>query len=153
MIRNPLRIFSLVLIGLLSLALLAACSSDDSSSGGDATSTSETDETTVSVTLKEWAVEADSTSVPAGEVKFNVSNQGTIPHEMVIARNDGDAGSLPVEDSKVVEDQVDVVGEVEQFAAGESSSGSFTLEPGSYVLFCNIPAHYEQGMHLAFTVE
>jgi len=26
------------------------------------------------------------------------------------------------------------------------------LEAGSYVIICNLPAHYESGMHTAFTV-
>ena len=152
MYRNSPRILAVMLFALMSVSLFAACSSDDDSTDATATASTETDETTVSVTLKEWAVEADRTSAPAGEVKFNVENSGTVSHEMVIARSD-DAGNLPVEEAKVVEDQVDIVGEVEEFPAGETESGSFKLEPGNYVLFCNIAAHYQQGMYVAFTVE
>lgn len=139
--------------GLAAVALLGACSSDEDS-GGEAPGTlTEANETTVAVTLSEWAVEPDASSVPAGEVKFSVSNEGTIPHELVIIRSEADPEALPVEGGIVPEDEVDVVGEVEEFPAGETDSGSFNLGAGNYLLICNIPAHYEQGMRVALTIE
>ena len=124
---------------MLDTLLFGACSSEDEP-GGDATvAATDADHMTVNVVLKEWAVEPDAVSAPAGEVQFDVSNDGTVPHEMVIIRSDGAPDALPVEGGKVVEDEVDVVGEVAEFPAGASDSGTFNLEPGNYILICNIP--------------
>jgi uncharacterized cupredoxin-like copper-binding protein len=60
---------------------------------------------------------------------------------------------LPVVDAKVDESQVDIVGEIEEFRAGETASGTFDLTAGNYILLCNIPAHFGQGMYLGFTVQ
>jgi uncharacterized cupredoxin-like copper-binding protein len=46
----------------------------------------------------------------------------------------------------------EVAGEVEAFAPGSSGAGSFDVEPGNYVLFCNIAGHYTGGMYYSLTV-
>lgn len=153
------RIGMLFVLGALSLGLLAACSSDaDEEAEPEATTepeatASEPMDTTVASVLSEWAVTVDPATVPAGEVTFEVSNTGAIPHELAVVRTDLAADALPVADGVVNEAELDVVGRVEEFAGGAESSGTFELEAGSYVLICNIPAHYSQGMHAAFTVE
>jgi uncharacterized cupredoxin-like copper-binding protein len=120
---------------------------------------------TVEVTLGEWSVTADTTSVPAGEVTFNATNNGPDDaHELVIVKTDLAPGDLPVDESGKVDEEgagVTMIGEIEEFAVGETESATFDLEAGSYVLLCNIvdtghdPAevHYGLGMRLAFTVE
>ena len=35
---------------------------------------------------------------------------------------------------------------------GSSQDLKVNLAAGKYVLICNLPAHYKQGMHTAFTV-
>ena len=52
----------------------------------------------------------------------------------------------------IPEDQIDLIDEVEDLAPGTSSSLDVNLDAGAYVLVCNLPAHYEQGMFAAFTV-
>jgi hypothetical protein len=70
----------------------------------------------------------------------------------------GDAGSdatpsaLPVVDGLVPESDVDFRGEMEQFPAGSIRTGTFRLEAGRYLLICNIPQHYQQGMVAEFVV-
>ncbi len=145
-------------LGILALTLLAACGSETSPEPAATTEPvapepAETVLSTVSATLSEWTVVVDVATVPAGEVTFNVENAGAIPHELVVVRSDLAEGALPVADGRVVESEIDIAGEVEEFAAGTTESATFTLEAGSYVLICNIPAHYTQGMHTAFTVE
>ncbi|PZN07611.1 MAG: hypothetical protein DIU69_11360 [Bacillota bacterium] len=116
----------------------------------------------VDATLKEWAIEVSPAKVKAGKVYFLVDNVGPrAPHELVIVRTDRPADRLPVVDGKVPEDQVEIIGEVEAFAPGTKASGVFDLEPGRYVLICNIVtredgrliSHYQEGMYATFTVE
>lgn len=128
--------------------------------------------TTVTVTLGEWLVEPDPDSAPAGEITFTADNEGTIEHELVIIKTDLAPDALPTnEDGTVNEDAegLEVIDEIEEFEAGRSESLTVTLEPGKYVLICNIcnigpsseeeaghmehEAHYKEGMHAAFTVE
>lgn len=119
----------------------------------------------IDVVLSEWVVQPDPTSVAAGEVTFNADNQGSEAHELVVVRADS-AEALPTDDTgKVDEDALAegaFIGEIEEFEAGASESATFDLEPGTYVLFCNITeeesdgtveSHFQEGMHTTFTVE
>lgn len=114
--------------------------------------------TTVRVTLKEWSVQPDSTTVPAGKITFEVTNQGAIEHEMVILRTDVAPTQLAMnsaEPGTALEDSTTVknVGEVDEVAAGATKSDTFDLTPGKYVLICNEASHYEAGMAISFTVK
>lgn len=108
----------------------------------------------VNVTLKEWTITADKTAVPAGPVQFVVANHGTVVHEMVVVKTDTSASALRVVNGTVDEVAAgQVIGEVEEFSPGSATrSGAFNLQPGSYVLLCNVTGHYGHGMQLAFTV-
>ncbi|MDG2112525.1 MAG: hypothetical protein P8N02_07935 [Actinomycetota bacterium] len=53
------------------------------------------------------------------------------------------------------------IGEIEEFAAGASCDGTFALEAGNYVFFCNITetepdgtleSHFEEGMFTVVTL-
>ena len=119
--------------------------------------------TTVQVTLQEFAIAANPTSVAAGEVTFEAENVGPDdPHEVVVVKTDLAPDALPTnEDGSVNEDGegVEALGEIEEFAPGGTESMTLDLEAGSYVIICNIyeademEAHYQEGMRLAFTVE
>jgi uncharacterized cupredoxin-like copper-binding protein len=118
--------------------------------------------TQLDVTLMEWAITARASTVPAGDVYFLVENDGPEDaHEFVVIKTDLAADALPVEDGRVPEDDVDLLGEIEPFAVGSTGSLSLDLEPGSYVLICNIAheehgeleSHYELGMRTTLTVE
>ncbi len=115
----------------------------------------------VSVVLREWAVEPAESSVAAGEVYFLAQNEGPDDaHELVIIKSDLPVDELPTDDRGFVpEDQVEFIGEIEAFAPASSASGVFTLEPGRYILICNIveleggewESHYLEGMRVEFT--
>ncbi len=102
-----------------------------------------------------WAVNADPASVAANTITFSVSNVGNLVHNFRVIKTDLDLDALPLDESgfQVDEDQVDVVGSLPDFPAGETEQLSIELEAGSYVLLCNVPTHYEAGMRTAFTVE
>ncbi|MGZ8605533.1 MAG: hypothetical protein ACXWXQ_00630 [Actinomycetota bacterium] len=130
---------------------LPACGGDDE--GG---------ESAVAVTLQEFAVVPDTASVDAGSVTFEATNDGPDdPHELVVVATELDPQSLPTDENGAVDeagDGIEVIGEIEEFAVGETESATFELEAGSYVLICNIwdedeqESHYQEGMRTAFTV-
>ncbi len=152
--RFPLLV-TLLLFG--ALAFTACGDDDDGDSNGAATSEAaggdeHTD--TIEVTLSDFAI-ALSESEAHGDapIEFVIVNEGPSPHDFVVLETDLAADALPVEGGAVDEDQVNVFGRVEQFNAGETQKGAFSLDAGSYVLICNIPGHYQLGMAVAFTVE
>jgi uncharacterized cupredoxin-like copper-binding protein len=118
---------------------------------------------TVEVTLQEFAILPAESSIGAGEITFEATNEGPDDnHELVVIRTDLAPDALPTnEDGTVNEDGegIEVIGEIEEFPPGESQSATFDLEAGAYVFICNVfeeeegEAHYEQGMRTAFTVE
>lgn len=141
--------------GILAVGAVA-CSSDstDETATATVTPTEEmSDPVTVNAVLTEWSVEIDRDSAPAGQVHFSAENKGAIPHELVVVKSDLASDALPVVDGKVNEDTIDFIGRIKEFPTGETAAATFDLEPGKYILFCNIPAHYSQGMYTSFTVE
>jgi uncharacterized cupredoxin-like copper-binding protein len=99
-----------------------------------------------------FTVVADPDSTGAGPVTFNVENVGISLHNFNIVKTDLAPDALPVDSGKVDESQLDVLAASDDLDAGTTDSIEVTLEPGSYVIFCNVPAHYGLGMHAAFTV-
>ena len=125
--------------------LVAACSS--SASGGGSSD--------VNATLKEWQFDLDSSTGPAGEITFHIQNDGEKTHEFVVIKTDTMSDSLPVDEAndEVDETAFTPVDEVEDITSGSSAELTVDLEPGHYVILCNLTGHYSKGMHADFTVE
>ena len=110
---------------------------------------------TVVVELDEWSVRPDKTSVSAGDVTFEARNVGTIAHELVVLKTDLAADELVLEGTQVSEEASgELIGEIEEdeLGPGQSTANTFGLASGKYVLFCNIPGHYQSGMLADFEV-
>ena len=102
----------------------------------------------------EWAFGTALPSMPAGEVTFEMINEGAVAHDLWVLRTELAYDALPVKGgAAVTAGDVEVVEKVLETAAGTTVSLTASLEPGSYVLICNIPAHYELGMRAPFTIE
>ena len=91
----------------------------------------------------------------AGEITFEVHNEGSRSHNLVIIRTDLAADALPIYSVNLVDEEAagEKIGEIEEFRGGEMEVGSFTLTPGRYALICNLFRHYESGMFAELTVE
>jgi uncharacterized cupredoxin-like copper-binding protein len=136
--------------------LLIGCTSEGESPSADGTGT------TVNVTVQEWAVLPDPTSVSAGDVTFSITNDGPDDlHEFVVIATDLDAAELPTDETGAVSESgegMTVIGEVEDIEIGATEELTVSLDPGNYALICNIyseeeaEAHYAMGMRVAFTV-
>jgi uncharacterized cupredoxin-like copper-binding protein len=140
---------ALLLVAVLAL-LSVSCSKDEDTSGGDGTGGGGG----VGVTLADYSVTLDSTSLSAGDVTFNVTNDAGQVHEFVVVKTDLAEDALPLVEGDVDEESTEIapVDEIEDIEPGTSPSLAVTLEAGSYVALCNLPGHYGQGMHAAFTV-
>lgn len=138
MLRTFVPSFAVVLV-----ITAISCGGSDSGSdpGGD-----------VAITLKDFSLTAEPATFASGDVTFGIANEGPSAHEFVIFRSDEEPGELPVGNGLIPEDQVELVDEAEDIAPGTNTTLTVNLEPGSYVLVCNLPAHYEQGMRAALTI-
>lgn len=118
-------------------------------------STKSADDGTVTGELKEWEVSVDADTAAAGQVTFEITNNGTIGHEFLVVKTDIADGEIPVDGDHFPEDAegITVIDEIGEFPAGETQSLVLTLEPGAYQLVCNLPAHYGAGMHTEFIVD
>ncbi len=138
------RNVSLTLVGLLVLGV-AACSGGDSS------------EADMLIDLADFSVELSTDSLAAGDVTLVAENAGPTTHEFeVFSLPDG----VDLEQIEIVDDVADfaaaglvLIDEVEDIVSGTSAKLKLTLEPGSYAIICNLPEHYEAGMHAGFSVE
>jgi uncharacterized cupredoxin-like copper-binding protein len=159
-LRSRRRRAAICVAALAALALGAAgCSDDEGGETGAATGGG----TTVDVTVQEFAVIPASSSAPAGDVTFDVTNKGPDDtHEFVVFQTDLAPDALPTNEDGTVDEEgegVELQDEIEDIAVGDTQSVTIDLSAGNYVLICNIydkeeqEAHYQEGMRVAFTVE
>lgn len=111
----------------------------------------------VQVTLRDFAIKLSKTTLPASEITFAAMNEGPSVHELeVLSVPEGvDPNALPITDNVADTESrgLEAIDEVEDIAPSTRATLTVSLDPGTYVLMCNLPAHYGQGMHIAFTVE
>lgn len=101
-------------------------------------------------------VKADAQTVKAGKVTFEVTNASKdIVHEMILSPLPAGGKPLPylADQLKVDEDAAGHLGEVSELDPGKSGALTVDLKPGKYILFCNIPAHFMNGMWTEITVD
>jgi len=104
--------------------------------------------TVVNVKLTDFKVEMDKTSIPAGPVKFVITNAGKSQHEIVL--EPAGVNNKPFEAG-------DKKSEAEDIEVGKSATLEWTIDkPGQYQLACHVNEnnvdHYAAGMVLTFTV-
>ena len=111
----------------------------------------------ITVAAKDYAFGLDKSTAPAGQISFTATNSGPTNHEFVVFKTDLAPDKLPLvaDKSKVDEEgeglhHIDEIGDLN---VGDSKTLTVTLEPGAYVFVCNLPAHYAQGMYVAFTAK
>jgi uncharacterized cupredoxin-like copper-binding protein len=107
------------------------------------------------MSAKTMGVDLSVSSVKAGDITFKVvnSSQETI-HEMVVfPYKDGEKIPFSEKDAKIDEDQAGHLGEVSELDPSKNGALTLNLKPGKYVLTCNIPGHYMNGMWAILTVK
>lgn len=87
--------------------------------------------TKVPVSEVEFKITVGSTDLKAGEITFEVKNDGKIPHDLVIKGTSDKTKLIP---------------------AGGTAELKVTLKAGKYELYCTVPGHEAAGMKLEITV-
>jgi uncharacterized cupredoxin-like copper-binding protein len=112
---------------------------------------------TLEIKLGDFFFDPKNGSAPAGPTTIEAPNEGSVEHELVVFKTNMDPAKLPTEASgDVNEEKMDKIaesaGEIADVEPGESKDNDFNLTPGKYVIFCNLPGHYAQGMYGTLTV-
>lgn len=109
---------------------------------------------TIKVTASNMKIESNYTTFKAGvPYHFEVTNEGTIPHEVLLIQ--------PIEGGVMTMEEMDAMAlgmvEADELPAGATASFDYTFtsaDVGSPLeLACHIEGHYEAGMFLPITVE
>jgi uncharacterized cupredoxin-like copper-binding protein len=158
------RLLGIAVVAVLAVVGLSACGSAgetaqaNAATGptGDTASTAPAEGTVVNVKLGETDVAhqymtLDTSSVSAGAVTFAITNEGVKTHEFVVLSTDLPADQLEMNGDEANEDAYTLVDEVEDIPGGETATLDVTLDPGHYVIICNIKGHYRMGMRSEIT--
>ena len=134
----------LVIVALLVPLALVACGDDEEETTAapteSAAETTAADETasgsgeSIAISETDFALDPADPTTAAGDVTFEVRNDGEFPHNLEVEGNG-------------VEEVTDTID------PGGSDSLTVSLEPGSYEIYCSIGDHAEQGMTGELTVE
>lgn len=146
------RRYASLTLGLLVTIALLVVACGDSGEGGK-----------ITVTMKEWSLTVEPSSVPKGPVEIAIKNEGEKQHSLLIIKTSIPPDELPTnEDGSVDTDgaDVDVQHEVDEIDDGDDTSRTYEMDPGTYVLVSNTvhdeddgkTADYSEGMYASLTV-
>ena len=94
-------------------------------------------------------ITVDAAEIPAGEVTLNVTNDSSeFYHAVTISPVADPTVELPyLADKRMVDEEAaGVVARVKELRPGTSRSVTVDMQPGTYILYCNIAGHYVMGM-------
>ncbi|MDH4306619.1 MAG: cupredoxin domain-containing protein [Acidimicrobiia bacterium] len=106
----------------------------------------------VAVEITDGAFNLDATSVDPGLITFEIDNAGSQVHEFEVFAGASAGQVLPLVDGIADTTGLTVIDEVEDIVGGTSTELTLDLAPGTYLLICNLPAHYAAGNWSEFTV-
>ena len=102
------------------------------------------------------AVNANPKTAKRGAVTLNVTNLASgIVHEVIVAQINSGEEILPYDESrnKVDAEQLLTLGSINEIKPNSSASITLNLDPGKYLLYCNIAGHYMASMWTVISVE
>ena len=135
---------------ILVAAAITACGGGGSGADGV---NSGPDEYVVQVSLTEFGVEMDSSSVPAGApVTFVFTNNGVLEHNIVLEPLDSVDEPLEYSDGELAK--------IVEIEPGDTATLTYVFQEGENFqvgtmvqLGCHLPGHYEAGMFQGFSIE
>lgn len=93
--------------------------------------------------------------IPAGEVSFRITNDSLdFYHNLTISPVVGPEAALPykTEEKMVDEAAAGLTARSAELPPHTSKTLDVTLQPGTYILYCNVSGHYAMGMWVLLTV-
>lgn len=140
----------LVLIAALLALVAAACGGDDD----DATEAAATGDTrTIEIEMRDIAFSPDAIDVDAGEtVRFVFDNSGKVAHDAFVGNEGAQAGH---EDEMREDSGMAHGGGDEGITVDPGEEGELTYtfdEPGTVLIGCHQPSHYDTGMKVTVDV-
>src|SRR5581483_11965089 len=96
--------------------------------------------------MKDYSIALSVTSVKAGVVKFGVRNMGGMPHQFDLIKTDLAPDKLPIDSAAAKAKEDGLVKQVLNIGPGKVATTSADLQPGHYVIICNVAGHYKLGM-------
>jgi uncharacterized cupredoxin-like copper-binding protein len=105
-------------------------------------------DSTTDPSIARMRIVLDHETIGPGRVTFQAENQSkSLVHEVIIARDNG-TENLPFDakHDRVIENRVRRLGEIPELAPGKTGKLTLNLGAGTYLLFCNQPGHYKDGM-------
>lgn len=144
----------------LVLALvLSACggSGSGSTTAAEESTSGAAEAGTLEIKMGEYYFDPEDATAKAGLTTIEAPNEGKMEHELVLFKTDKDPADLPTDangdvDEEKLDEEAEEVGEIADVEPGDTKSEEFDLTPGKYVMFCNLPGHYAQGMYGTLTV-
>lgn len=109
------------------------------------------DATKVAVRLSEYKIETKGEATDA-VTQLVVQNTGTVTHDIKVLRTDLAPDALPRSGADVDENKVDIVAKATGFKRRDRKTLDVKLQPGNYVLICNVSGHYQLGMRTGLKV-
>lgn len=106
-----------------------------------------------SVTLNDVAIELEATEVLSGRISLEIRNEGDLTHEVEVFSGATLGEIPPVKRSVADTSGLTLVDEVENILADSNASLVIDLEPGTYLVICNLPEHFQRGMWAFLTVD
>src|SRR6266496_2952379 len=100
----------------------------------------------VQVTIKDFAIRPNLGTVKAGPVTFDIKNIGPSQHEFVVVRTDFGPTQVPMTEEQgapIVDEEgtgMKGIGEKEDINSGTTAALTLNLQPGHYLLICNLPS-------------
>lgn len=145
---SPLRTraVALLVVAIVALGVVAAGCGSDSSTASTGP---------VGISLVEHKIVPSNTKATAGTVTFEIRNDGKETHEFLVVKSDLDPKALPLDEEGAVDEKgegLEFIDERENIEPGGTAQLTVDLQPGKYVLLCNLEDHYSMGMVVGFTV-
>lgn len=107
----------------------------------------------VTVDMKEYTIAVSVPTVKAGTVKFGVRNLGAMAHQFDLIKSDLAPDKLPIDTANAKAKEDGLVKQVLNIQPGKVTTATADLQPGHYVIICNVPGHYQLKMYAELVVQ
>jgi len=110
----------------------------------------------LAVSLSEFKVAPAATTIAAGQVTLNITNGGTVQHELLVFRSDLAPSAYPEVNGGINEEGPGIEKESDGDNLDPGTTQTRTVDltaPGTYLFVCNLPGHFAAGMYQVVTVK